>query len=273
MEDLKRKRGGKAWKPNFEYPVDYNDHFETPIDAYRDILPLLDSVSPANNTDGNVNHCRTINSIEKKRKNHIIYDPYYCNGRTKIILHTLGFDNVIHVKRDFYKDISNSTIPHHTLLITNPPFSDTHKERCLQFCVKQLRERNIAFFLLMPNYVAARKYYRQILGDSIDDVAYFVPNPKKDYKYSHPEGTGKEESPFSSLWYCGIGKVRIKKIKDHDNDRTTDDSTSHKVDNGEGYRPNIVTSFEELVSFGVISLENRPNPRQRKKNTKSGTNL
>lgn len=261
MENLKRKRDGKVWKPNFEYSVDYNDHFETPVDAYRDILPLLDLVSTANTNDGNVNNCSN-NSIEKKRKNQIIYDPYYCNGRTKIILHALGFDNVVHVKRDFYKDISDFNIPHHTVLVTNPPFSDTHKERCLQFCVKQLREQNIAFFLLMPNYVAARKYYRQILGDSIDDVAYFVPNPKKDYKYSHPEGTGKEESPFSSLWYCGIGKGRIKKLKDHD--RTTN-TTSHKANNGKGYRPNLVTSFEELVSFGVISLENRPNPRQRKK--------
>eukprot|EP00429_Kryptoperidinium_foliaceum_P028735 CAMPEP_0176149746 /NCGR_PEP_ID=MMETSP0120_2-20121206/76417_1 /TAXON_ID=160619 /ORGANISM="Kryptoperidinium foliaceum, Strain CCMP 1326" /LENGTH=55 /DNA_ID=CAMNT_0017486567 /DNA_START=26 /DNA_END=190 /DNA_ORIENTATION=- len=35
----------KRWKPKFEYPVDYNDHFETPLVAYEDILPLLDALS------------------------------------------------------------------------------------------------------------------------------------------------------------------------------------------------------------------------------------
>lgn len=104
-----------------------------------------------------------------------MYDPYYCDGRTKRYLHRLGFENVFHEKRDFYKDIEKSRVPNFDILITNPPYSDTHKEKCLEFCIKQFREHGKFFFLLMPNYVAARSYYRLLLGDSVQDVSYLIP--------------------------------------------------------------------------------------------------
>ena len=247
----KRMKERKYWRPDFEYEVDYNDHFESPEDAYRDILPLLDSLKVVPNE--NVKH---------HRKDHIIYDPYYCTGRTKRILRTLGFENVIHEKRDFYKDIEDSNIPNHHTLITNPPYSDEHKERCLQFCLKQFLERGRPFFLLMPDYVAKKNYYRKIIGDAIEDVAYFVPS--RNYLFQHPEGTGYEKSPFSSLWFCGIGKERIQQLKGYLNAQTI---SSNKP--SQGQRPKFVESFEKLVSLGVISLQNRPNPRKRKKMRKS----
>ena len=244
----KKKERKSCFKPDFEYEVDYNDHFETPIEAYTDILPILDSLLVKGERQ------------QHKRKEHIIYDPYYCDGRTKTILRTLGFDKVVHEKRDFYKDIQGGNIPNHHTLVTNPPYSDDHKEKCLEFCVKQFREQNIAFFLLIPNYVAARSYYRRILGDTIHDVAYLV--PYSEYSYSHPEGTGHEESPFASLWFCGIGKERIQELKKNWNNNEHDnDNTKTPI----GKRPKFVASFDELVSLGAISLQNRPNPRQRKK--------
>ncbi|MGK3733682.1 MAG: hypothetical protein ACI8RD_000336 [Bacillariaceae sp.] len=260
-DDHKRKREKKkeknVWHPNFQYEVDYNDHFETPIEAYQHISPLLDLVLKENNTNNDDDRLR------KDCSTGIIYDPYYCNGRTKIILNTLGFNNVVHEKRDFYKDIENLNVPDHHILITNPPYSDSHKERCLEYCIKQYRTKNISFFLLMPNYVAARNYYRRILGDTINDVAYYVPNKGNDYNYSHPEGTGKEVSPFSSLWFCCIGKDVIKKYNGNTINKTSHEANSKGQDRGPN--PNFVKSFEELVSLGVISLQNRPNPKKRKK--------
>ena len=216
------------WKPKFDYQVDYNDHFETPLVAYQDILPLLDAMQ---------------DKID--RKEHIIYDPYYCDGRTSIYLRQLGFENIQHFKRDFYADVSKRRVPQHHTLITNPPYSDTHKEKCLQFCVDQFRAMGRPFFLLMPNYVAARSYYRRILGEEIKDVAYCVPS--RPYEYDHPEGTGHVVSPFASLWFCGIGKEAIERFQ-----KT-------------GAADSFVPSIEQLEALKVIPTEKRPNPRQRKK--------
>ena len=252
----------KPFKPNYDYAVDYNDHFETPLNAYTDILPLLDLLASEHGETyaENSNGPESDKAVKELRKEHIIYDPYYCNGRTKNILRGLGFEKIRHEKRDFYKDIQERKIPHHHTLVTNPPYSDDHKEKCLEFCVNQFREQQIAFFLLIPNYVAARSYYRRILGDTLNDVAYLVPN--SEYSYSHPEGTGHEKSPFSSLWFCCIGRERIKMLSQKgSNYRRSNDINTNTLD----LRPKFVASFKELISSGVISLQNRPNPRQRKK--------
>ncbi|VEU39028.1 unnamed protein product [Pseudo-nitzschia multistriata] len=249
----------KPFRPNYDYEVDYNDHFETPLNAYTDILPLLDSLETATKSDGAARCC------PRPRSEHVLYDPYYCNGSTKGLLEGLGFDKVVHKKRDFYRDIREGRVPDHHTLVTNPPYSDDHKERCLQFCTKQFREKKTAFFLLIPSYVAARSYYRRILGDNVRDVAYLVPH--REYSYSHPEGTGHEESPFSSLWFCCIGRERIREWTErHQNGSGVGDAhyRTSNADHRKG-RPRFVASFDELVSLGVITLQNRPNPRQRKK--------
>jgi hypothetical protein len=225
----------RQWKPSFEYTVDYNDHFETPLVAYEDILPLLDGLKPKRN-----------------RKDHVVYDPYYCNGRTAVLLHQLGFENAVHAKRDFYKDVEGDKLPQHDTLITNPPYSDQHKERCLEICLKQFKDHGRPFFLLMPNYVAARSYFSRILGDSIDNTAFLVPSIP--YEYDHPEGTGHEISPFASLWFCGVGNVQ--ELKEHW------DAHEWKLDRG---RPTFATSIKELEELAAIPTEKRPNPRQRKK--------
>lgn len=244
----KSRKGGatkrKPFHPNYDYEVDYNDHFETPLQAYKDILPLLDSIAPS----VDFRDTETFKTVEEKRKQNIIYDPYYCNGRTKGLLQSLGFERVVHEKRDFYKDIAEGNVPKHHTLVTNPPYSDDHKEKCLQFCVDGFRSEGKSFFLLIPNYVAARSYYRRILGETIKDVAYLLPT--REYSYSHPEGTGHEESPFASLWFCCVGRDTIQ--------------TMAKKGRKKG-GPKFIASFDELVDLGVVSLENRPNPRQRKK--------
>ena len=260
---LKRQRQDQ-WKgnSNFDYAVDYNDHFETPIVAYQDIIPLIEALTMTTTTT-----TTTTSTTECNNDDIIIYDPYYCNGRTKSILHSLGFQRVVHEKRDFYKDIENKTVPNYDIFITNPPYSDTHKERCLEFCIEQLRpssqqqeqqqqRKSRPFFVLMPNYVAARNYYRRILGDSIHDVAYFVPN--QNYEYDHPEGTGHEVSPFKSMWFCGVGRENLQQLKD-----VWQKQKESSTRNGR-----FVSSFDDLIKTGTITIQNRPNPRQRKKRRK-----
>ena len=166
----------------------------------------------------------------------------------------LGFVNVKHEKRDFYKDIQEQKVPMHHTLVTNPPYSDQHKELCLAFCLKQFQEKGRPFFLLMPNYVASRNYYRQILGDAVHDVAYLVPSIC--YEYDHPEGTGHEIPPFSSLWFCGVGRTHIEEFKE----TWENYEWKHHWE-----RPRFAASLDELVAWRAIPTQKRPNPRQRKK--------
>jgi hypothetical protein len=158
----------------------------------------------------------------------------------------------------------------------------------------------------MPNYVAAKQYYRRILGDCIHDVAYLVPPTDLAYEYDHPDGTGHDIPPFASLWFCGVGRQRMVALKelfdnnvdynnDNDDDHTTtnvqftNDHYGHNRDDHRGLdrrhrsstcRPVLVTSLEELADLGIVSLLNRPNPRQRRKkrkkivaSTSSNTNM
>lgn len=244
MADVqKQKRSHKVtneWKPSkLPYKTDYNDHFETPKVAYEDILPLLDY-------------------IEKNRSAHVLYDPFYCDGRTARLLKDLGFSQVIHERRDFYNDFEKNTVPQHDTFITNPPYSDDHKEKCLEFALEQLRTKGRSFFILLPNYVASRDYFRRLLVTYPSaGVVYVVPSVS--YEYDHPEGTGHTVPPFSSMWFCGIGADHVDGAqqcweKDAGNDARG--------------RPRLFTSLSELERLKLIPTEKRPNPRQRRKRRK-----
>ena len=251
---------GSKWnQSDFPFPVDYNDCFETPLQAYQDVQPLIDwlatgQASSANNNSGHGSP-PPLPDDSASASAVGLYDPYFCNGRTAVLLREhLGYTNVVHEKRDFYADIRDGTVPAHDILITNPPYSDTHKTKCLDFCFRRLKSSNIPFLLLMPAYTASKNYYRSFLKDGINDdqVIYIVPG--QDYQYAHPDNTGKEESPFASLWFCGIGRQRAKSLRSFLN---TNDSPCWPC--------SIAYSLADLDSTKVVSLQNRPNPRQRRK--------
>lgn len=254
----------------YPYKVDYNDHFETPLRAYEDVLPLLDLVSPV--PKDAVGKAKQENNRKRKRPSssdgttdnstnnplrteHALYDPYYCAGRTKSLLQSIGFTNVVHEKRDFYADVKNGAVPDHDTFITNPPYSQDHKERCIEYAVNNLRERGKPFFLLMPNYVALKEYFRDGTalagGREADDIVYVVPSAP--YEYDHPEGTGHEIPPFASLWFCGVGRDVVQQCRRaYDNTRSSG-----------GPRP--ACSLKELQALGAVKGGNRKNPKQRRK--------
>jgi len=248
-------RTKRKWKPKFDYEVDYNDHFETPLVAYQDILPILDALHHEERPDDENDDDDDVDKKKKTihRRDHIIYDPYYCDGRTTRYLQQFGFEQIRHEKRDFYIDIEKDEIPFHHTLITNPPYSDTHKEKCLHFCLQQFQMKKRPFFLLMPNYVATKGYYREIFTSLIQqkDIAYYIPS--QPYEYDHPEGTGHTIPPFESLWFCGIGYETIERIKDIN------------------VAGSFITTLTELETLKAIPTEKRPNPRQRRKKRKIAT--
>lgn len=234
----------------YPYKVDYNDHFETPRRAYEDVLPLMDLVSPSARESPNSKKRR-----RPSRDGHVLYDPYYCAGRAKDLLNSLGFPSVQHEKRDFYADVRNRSVPSYDTLITNPPYSEDHKERCIEYAVQSLRKDGKPFLLLMPNYVVLKEYWRKLTqladGKEADDILYVV--PASPYEYDHPEGTGHDIPPFASLWFCGVGGDVADECK-----RAYKGGSS-------GGGPRIACSIKELQAMGAVKSGNRKNPKQRRK--------
>jgi hypothetical protein len=77
---------------NGEYPfeADDADHAETPVEAYRDIAPVL---------------ARLAEALGKTKATLRVYDPYYCAGGVVKRLAQHGFKKVYNRCEDFYKMI------------------------------------------------------------------------------------------------------------------------------------------------------------------------
>lgn len=77
------------------FETDFNDHFETPKRAYRDIKPVARVIA---------RRCGVDTASLR------VYDPYFCRGSMVKHMNELGFQSVINLKRDFYKDIESDSV-------------------------------------------------------------------------------------------------------------------------------------------------------------------
>lgn len=180
-------------KQSFPFPTDADDHCESPMDAYRDILPLLDKV------------------CGKTSKNDFtIYDPYFCNGAVKRNLGQLGFPSVVNEKVDCYQTWSSGVgYPNFDVLITNPPYSQDHIPKLLEHVTSQTFQ-NRPFFLLLPTWVHKKDYYKAL------PIKPFFLVPRKRYTYLPPKhfrekkksDVHKKSSPFCSMWYIWGGSIK-----------------------------------------------------------------
>lgn len=190
-------------KNNFPFDVDADDHCESPLVAYSDILPILEEIAKLKN---------------KKKKKLKIYDPYYCNGTVAQHLQSLGFPKVQNKKEDAYKtwdpnDLSQP-YPNFDVLITNPPYSGDHPERLIRH-LQDARMKGKPWALLMPNYIHKKDFYKSILSKNGSEggIQPFYLIPKKRYVYTPPKDfrekkdsdVHKKSSPFVSMWYIWGG--------------------------------------------------------------------
>lgn len=261
--------------PKWDFTADYNDHFETPVEAYADIILVLKQLSIF---------------LQKPLKDLIVYDPYFCLGNMVERLRSCGVESVINQNKDFYKDIRNGCVPEYDILVTNPPYSGDHKQRLLNFLSSSAKP----YALLVPAYTATKSYWKDFLEyksscnqtaqprinnsvqsqqskrskllpspavtakistpetkgqESRRDVLYLM--PANSYEYVHPEGTGKDVPPFYSCWFVGgvpaIDRLRIAVSS-----------------SAEGRRLEVLTSIVDMVSRGYV-VDKRPNPKRRKK--------
>mmetsp|Transcript_11959 Transcript_11959/g.24692 ORF Transcript_11959/g.24692 Transcript_11959/m.24692 type:complete len:331 (+) Transcript_11959:2-994(+) len=185
----------------FPYEVDPDDHCESPLDAYKDIVPLLETYR---------------RWIRKQSNSHLsIYDPYFCNGRVARHLELLGFPDVYNRKEDCYKVWRDpSMYPNYDIFMTNPPYSVDHIEKLMRHVISKQNKKK-PWMLLMPNFVHKKDYFQQLTTDTGQLPIYLV--PKKRYTYQPPpnmrakkaSSTHKKSSPFVSMWYLWGGSREV----------------------------------------------------------------
>ena len=220
----------------WEFEVDYNDHFETPTIAYEHILPWLKMQAAC---------------LGKSLSELVVFDPYFCKGVMVEILKSLGVMKVINENVDFYKRIKDGTIPEHDVLLTNPPYSGEHKTLLLQHLASKAAKSK-PFALLLPSYCATKSYWKHYCDVSCYSIFYIL--PRINYEYLHPEGTGKDKPPFHSAWFVGRSR------------ETTDMVALKPKIEGTGQARMAVTSTE--LAAGGVRVGKRPSNKQRKKRRK-----
>lgn len=156
-------------RPRYCFDVDDTDHCETPLQAYKDLLTVLDEL---------------VKSLNKERSTLKIYDPYYCDGGVKKKLSSYGFNSVINQNRNFYDDIENKSTPEYDILVTNPPYSGFHMEKLLDFCDESARSQK-PFLLLLPHFVYTKDYYKRALSSELSAEMFFLV-PEMRYAYIPP---------------------------------------------------------------------------------------
>jgi hypothetical protein len=211
----------------FPFPVEADDHCESPATAYQDIMPLLEKFecihySQNKKISGDKNH-RNDQSFQLR-----IYDPYYCDGAVKRNLAEIGFVNVHHEKEDCYQVWEDSVrYPRFDVLITNPPYSEDHIEKLIHHLTssnfarhQKNDEKHIvapaAWFLLLPTWVHKKDFYIQAMAQA--DIQPFYLVPRKRYVYVPPTNfrsakksdVHKKSSPFTSMWFCWGGNRNIQ---------------------------------------------------------------
>lgn len=232
--------GGAEEGWNFE--VDYNDHFETPIQAYKDLSPWLEAEADKLG--------KTVPELE-------LYDPYFCQGSmVELLTKNLGIKRVINENKDFYDVIARNIVPKHDVLITNPPYSGEHKTKLLDFLKSGGKDR--PFALLLPAYCATKSYWKDFVLQSPRPCYYAM--PKERYEFAHPEGTGKELPPFYSCWFLGNSSSTAPSLQSKFSDYSSAQGGSRVV---------LLSSPEEMGRRGFIKVERRLNPKQRKKMKKA----
>ena len=202
-------------RPAFSFAVDDTDHCETPAEAYRDLLALLDAC------------CQLFG---KTRRTLRIYDPFFCNGAVIRHLGNIGFVNVYNRCENFYAMQAAGNIPQYDVLITNPPYSGNHIEKLLSFCASSGKP----WFCLLPHWVYTKSYYNR----HVQNVWYLVKHTIR-YAYEPPRwveaGNGstaidkgrQSTAPFPSFWYCWYPQIQRQQVLEGiENSGTTMSSSS-----------------------------------------------
>tara|TARA_R110000850_G_scaffold119831_4_gene237122 strand:- start:20 stop:499 length:480 start_codon:yes stop_codon:yes gene_type:complete len=125
-------------------------------------------------------------------KDKVIWEPFYCDGKSGKYLKSKGF-NVIHEDKDFFK-----FTPECDLIVSNPPFSKKKE------IFDRLKKLDKPFMMIAPSMLLGYKYFQDNFANNIQII---IPDQRLNFI---PMGEIKNYSPpFSSLIYCY--KMNLKK--------------------------------------------------------------
>ena len=125
-------------------------------------------------------------------KNKVIWEPFYCNGKSGDDLKSLGF-NVIHEKEDFFSNNKGDVV------ISNPPFS-LKKE-----VINKLVEIDKPFILIMPCSTLTTQYVRKIFENQDERLKIIIPKKRIQFKKSSNGKTNiiqKNQCNFDCFYFC-----------------------------------------------------------------------
>jgi len=108
------------------------DDYETPKTLWKDLTPSL-------------------------HRSLTLYDPFYCNGRSKVYLEDLGY-KVLSEKTDFLDLCESGTLPDFDVLVTNPPFSK------LEIVLPKIVALKKKAIILLPSAVLTRPWTLELLN-------------------------------------------------------------------------------------------------------------
>jgi len=172
--------GGEGALHPFEH--DPADDCETCFAAYQDIAPFL---------------AKLAHRLGKAKTELCIWDPYYCAGKVKQHLRKLGYTNVVNENKDFYA-LTPAEHPPFDVLLTSPPYSRDHIQRCIQFAVSSGRP----WFILQPQYVHRKAYFSDLVAGL--DPFYMVPG--REYVYYAHHGGRKDNTTVECRHWAREGK-------------------------------------------------------------------
>lgn len=124
----------------------------------------------------------------------IIWDPFYCCGRSNIYLQDLGFMTVNEAKcEDLLPEgkcecMSRET-PHCHIIATNPPFSQ------LEYVLPWLHGKDKPTMVLMPKVVTTREWFKDLTKEWDLEVRV----PKKRVHFIR-EGEYRPNCQFDTVW-------------------------------------------------------------------------
>lgn len=192
--------GKQAFTPDggpYAFIPDPDDHCETDVRAYRHLKPLL---------------LRLERAIYGKDAGKLqLWDPYYCNGAMKRSLASLGFLKVHNENEDFYEVLRKGCVPPHDVLVSSPPYSADHIERCMRHCASSSKP----WCVLLPNWVFGKDYYQDLLHatPALSSAAPMYMGPVGEpYRYWFPEGCPRpahvgadgQTTPYATCWYVHV---------------------------------------------------------------------
>src|SRR5210317_458215 len=117
----------------------------------------------------------------------IVYEPFYCSGRSGEIMREMGFIT-IHEDEDFFIHHKRHT---YDIIVSNPPFSIKNK------ILQTLYQIDKPFILIVPLSIITKKYFTELYKDK--DISILIP-PKR-MKFSKA-GNQLDRCWFDCIFLC-----------------------------------------------------------------------